>query len=87
MVTVATFVGDLIDPDPPQTLKTIYSRLNIIVDPGDDCSDGPPRHPQQLTGCAFRGSHRKPGRHRVEVAGVAGVVSGPWNLSDRWAMG
>ena len=44
-VTVSTFVGDLIDPDPTQTPKTIDIGLDVIVDPGDDRPDGPSRHP------------------------------------------
>jgi hypothetical protein len=43
-VAVSAFVGDLIDPDPPQTVKTIHNSLDIIVDSGDDRPDRPPRN-------------------------------------------
>jgi hypothetical protein len=44
-IPVSPFVGDLIDPDPTQPVKTINSRLDIMVDPGDDRPDSPPRNP------------------------------------------
>jgi hypothetical protein len=44
-IPVSAFVGDLIDPDPPQTRKAIHPRFDIIVDSGDDRPDGPPCHP------------------------------------------
>jgi hypothetical protein len=44
-VAVPTFVRDLIDTDPPQTVKTINNGFDIIVDSGDDRPDSPPRNP------------------------------------------
>jgi hypothetical protein len=44
-IPVSAFIGDLIDSDPPQTVKTIHPRFDIIVDSGDDRPDGPPCHP------------------------------------------
>ena len=44
-IPVPAFVGDLIDSDPPQTLKTIHSCFDIVVDSGDDRPDSPPCHP------------------------------------------
>ena len=86
-VTVSPFVGDLVDPDPTQTPKTVDTGFDVVVDPGDDRPDGPSRHPQQLTGRTLRGADSEPGRHRVEVAGVASAVSRPRNLSNRLTMG
>ena len=44
-VAVPAFVRDLIDPDSTQTAKTIDGGFDVIVDAGDDRSNGPPRHP------------------------------------------
>ena len=60
--------------------------FGIIIDTGDDRPDRPPRHPQELTGGILRGPHREPGRHRVEVAGVANTVSRPRDLRDGLAV-
>ena len=84
---MSTFVGGLVDPDPPPASETVDGGLDVIVDPGDARPDGPLRHPQQLTRCTLRCPHGEPGRHRVEVAGMTHVVSRPRNLSDCWAMG
>ena len=35
-VTAPAFVGDLIDPDPTQTPKTVDVGFDIVVDTGDD---------------------------------------------------
>jgi hypothetical protein len=80
--TVPTFVGDLIDPDPTQPFETVDVGFDVIVDPGDDRPDRSPRHPQQLTSRALRGSDSKPGRHRVEITGMASTVSRPRNSCD-----
>jgi len=79
-VAVPAFVGDLIDPDPPQTGETIDGGFYVFVDPGDDRSNGPPRHSHELTGRTLRCPHDEPGRHRVEVSGMAHAVSRPRNL-------
>ncbi len=81
-VAVRTFVGDLIDPDSTQTGQTVDGGFNIVVNAGDDRPDGPPRHPQQLTGCTLGGPDRQPGRHGVEVAGVASTVPRPRDLRN-----
>ncbi len=31
-VAMSAFVGDLIDPDPPQTVQTIHHSFDIVVD-------------------------------------------------------
>ena len=86
-VTVSPLVGDLIDPDPSQTIKTVDVGFDVCVDSGDNRSDRPPRHPKQLTGCTLGRSHREPRRHRVEVSGMTHAMSRPRNLSHGWSMG
>jgi hypothetical protein len=44
-VAVPTFVRNVIDPDPPQAVKTINNSFNIIIDSGDDRPNGSPRNP------------------------------------------
>ena len=38
-IPVTALVGDLIDPDPPQTRKTIHCCFDIVVDSGDELFD------------------------------------------------
>ena len=57
-IPVSPLIGDLIDSDPSQPLEAIHPRCNIIIDSGDDRSDRPPRHPEQVTGRTLRRTDR-----------------------------
>ena len=84
---MAALVGDLVDPDPAQPVDAIDVLFDVVVDPGDDRSNGAPRHPQQLTRRRLRGAHGEPCRHRVEVAGVTDTVTRPRHCRHRGTMG
>jgi hypothetical protein len=47
-VLVVALVGDLVDPDPPQTREQIEPAGGVGPDPGDDRPDGAPGDPHQL---------------------------------------
>ena len=85
-IAVPALVGDLIDPDPTQTIEAIDSGFDVVIDSGDDRADRAPRHPKQLTGCGLRGAHRQPRRHVIEVACVTDTVTSPRHRHHRRAM-
>ena len=85
-ISVSALVGDLVDPDPTQTVETINGRVDIGVDAGHDRSDRAPRHSQQLRHRALRGPDCKPGCEVIEVAGVARSVACPRHRRDRHPM-
>ncbi len=47
---VASLVGDLISPDPPEVGELVIDLLRVIPDSGDDRPDGAPRDPHQTRG-------------------------------------
>ena len=81
-VTVSTFVGDLVDPDPPQALEPVDRLVDVGVDAGHDRADCAPRDAQEFHHCAFRCANRKPCRERIEVASVTGPVTRPRHRRD-----
>jgi len=76
-VLVATFVGNLVDPDPPQLGEPIMQLLDVGPYPGDDRAHGAPSDSHQLSDCGLRALRGQPGHLIVERQGVARAVPGP----------
>ncbi len=72
-ILVATLVGDLINPDPPQVGELVMKLLRVIPDSGDDRPHRTPRDPHQLGDRGLRRLSRQPGNVRVEVMGMPGA--------------
>ncbi len=85
-ILVPALVGDLINPDPPEVGERVIELLRVIPDSGDDRPHRAPRDPYQLGDCGLRRLGGKPRDLRVEVVGVAGLVSGPRNSRHRDTM-
>ena len=91
-IAVPSVVGDLIDPDPTQSIKAVDptqsikavdALFDVVVDPGDDRADRAPSDAQQLTRRRLRGAHRQPRHHVIEVTAVADTVSRPRHRDHR----
>src|SRR5262245_49885879 len=82
-VLVVAFVGDLIDPDPPQAGQRVDAGGGVGPHPRDDDSDCAPSDPHQLGDCSLGALGGQPGHLLVETAGVSRAVSGPGDLSHR----
>jgi len=80
---VATLVGDLVDPDAPQSRQAVHAPVDVGPDPSDDGPHRAPRHPQYLDDGALGDMHRQPRRLVIEVAGMPSAVTGPGNLRHR----
>ncbi len=85
-ILVATLVGDLINPDPPQVGERVIELLHVTPDPGDDRPHRTPRDPHQLGDRGLRRLSRQPGNVRVEVMGMPGLMPCPRNGRDRDTM-
>jgi hypothetical protein len=85
-VLLAAFVGDLVDPDPPEVGEPVMDGLDVGPDPGDNRADGAPGDPHQLGDRGLGAHGGQPGDLLVEGVGVPGRVPGPRDGRNRRPM-
>ena len=72
--------------DANQSLEGALRSAGVGHDPRDDRAHAAPRDAHQLRDRGLRGVGHEPGHLVIEVAGVAGAVTGPGHLGDRRAV-